>query len=354
MKKLIEYGENRVLHELIYDIFPYLKEYHDDAVIINTSGYKSLAFSTDPCPEPLVSYFDTENKYYHYGRLSVLINYSDLAASGVKPIGILLSTIMPNEMLDEQYRQFLRGVKEACDLWGGCLLGGNIKDGEKFSVTGTAIGAQVNDYTLKRNGTAVGDAVCVCGDLGMFWLAMLKLNDGSSLENLDDYTKSFVISPAPRVREGLLLSKVGYVSSCMDNSDGIIGCLYELANINGVSIMIHEKLLNPNPMLSEYCGLRKIDYRNLMLSWGGWDLVFTCPKDKVSELQNIFKKNNLGFSVIGEVVPRESSPVMICNNDDISVIRDFSSKRFSKNSYFSYGLNACISPLLENQINPIK
>lgn len=302
MKRLFEYGENSIVQDLIYNEFPHLRNIHGDVVNILTNEYSSFSFSTDPCPEPIVSYFDKENKYYHYGFLSVVINYSDLAACGSTPIGILLSTVMPNDMSDDEYKHFLKGVKDACRLYGGNLLGGNIKDGKNFSVTGTAIGGHREQKVLSRIGLAVGDVICTIGTLGMFWLGILQLIDGSKLEEIDNYTKSFLLQPRPKLIEGLMLAESGMVTSCMDNSDGIIGCLYELASINNISIVIQDEKLIPNVDLKRYCCKKGIDYRNLMLSFGGWDLVFSCKRQNVPLLKKIFKDGNSYFDVIGYTV----------------------------------------------------
>lgn len=353
MERLIDIGESAIINSLIYGAFPHLKNSHDDAITLDMKNYLSVSLSTDPCPEPLICRFDEGNRYYHYGVMSVLINYSDLAATGVEPIGILLSTIMPNEMCIHEYSQFLQGVKDSCDAWGGNLLGGNVKDGKEFSVTGTAIGGQVNNNILTRIGSNVGDAVCIVGDPGVFWLAILKLLEGCSLNDLDDYTKSFVKSPYPKIKEGLLLSSSNIVTSCMDNSDGIIGCLYELAALNNSSIIIDDCKLFPNYRLEQFCKEHNIDYRNLMLSFGGWDLVFTCPMSEVTNLQRLFEKNNSKFHVIGKVTKRSEEKVMLVKDDFVYKINDFSSKRFNKHSYFSFGLEAFIEHFRKSQLNKL-
>ncbi len=350
MERLFDIGESAVVRSLIYGTFPHLKKYHDDAVTLDIGKYLSISISTDPCPEPLICKFDEKNRYYHYG----LINYSDLAATGVEPIGILLSTVMPNDMYTYEYSHFLQGVKDACTAWGGNLLGGNIKDGKEFSVTGTAIGGQINKNILKRVGCNVGDAVCVVGDPGIFWLAILKLLEGCNLNELDNYTKSFVTSPYPKVKEGLLLSESNKVTSCMDNSDGIIGCLYELATLNNVSIIIDDNKLLPNSTLCQYCAKRNIEYRNLMLSFGGWDLVFTCPMSEVSSLQTLFAMNACGFNVIGSVIKKSQEKVMLVKDNSVYKINDFSSKRFNKHSYFSFGLEAFIKQFQQSQLTPLQ
>lgn len=354
MEHLFNLGEANIINSLIYDTFPHLKNLHDDTVTLNVNKYKTISITTDPCPKPLICQFDEKNKYYHYGIMSVLINYSDLAATGVEPIGILLSTIMPNDMYDYEYSQFLQGVKDACDFWGGNLLGGNVKDGSTFSVTGTAIGGQIYKETLKRKGCAEGDVVCTIGDLGVFWYAVLQLLEGCKLEDLDDYTKSFVISPYPKIKEGLLLAKSNMVTSCMDNSDGIIGCLYELATVNNVSIIIDDNKLIPNDAMRKYCIDKGIDYRNLMFSFGGWDLIFTCSKSKVEKLKSLFSVKGYNFNVIGDVIKKSKEQVMLSKNELVYKVNDFSSKRFNKHSYFSFGLEAFIKQFEEKQITLLK
>ncbi len=350
MERLFDIGESSIINSLIYGTFPHLRDYHDDSVTLDIGKYQSISISTDPCPEPLVCRFDEKNRYYHYGVMSVLINYSDLAATGVEPIGILLSTVMPNDMYTYEYSHFLQGVKDACTAWGGNLLGGNVKDGKEFSVTGTAIGGQVNQNILKRVGSNIGDVVCVVGDPGVFWLAILKLLEGYNLNELDNYTKSFVTSPYPKVKEGLLLSASNKVTSCMDNSDGIIGCLYELAELNNVSIIIDDDKFIPHQSLRQYCKKRNIEYRNLMLSFGGWDLVFTCPLSEVLSLKSVFDMNGCKFNVIGSVIKKSQEKVMLAKEDFVYKINNFSSKRFNKHSYFSFGLETVIKQFQETQL----
>ena len=354
-KYLYQLGEDKIIQDIIYKVFPHLQKSRDDAAILGDIGTSQLVFSTDPCPEPIATYFDNENRYYHYGRMSVLINYSDLAAMGAKPVGILLSTIMDNNMLENDYYQFQIGVKDACNDWGGNLLDGNIKDGTSFSVNGTSIGIiEEGSNLLKRKGSQENDAICVIGELGMFWLAVLKLkNNKISLNQLDDYTKSFLTQPRPKIKEGLILSRCSSVTACMDSSDGIIGCLYELAKMNDVSMQIDDNKLTPNSLIKDFCLNSEYDHRNLMLSWGGWELVFTCKSDKLGLLYKVFNEHGCDFKVIGEVVSKESNLVTLIKDSKKYYIQDFSSKRFNKNSYFSYGLDTYIEQLKNIQIFPI-
>lgn len=355
MDKLFDIGERNIVQNIIYDIFPHLRNFHDDTINLPVNKYSILAFSTDPCPKPIICKFDPNNKYYYYGWMSVLINYSDLAAEGVEPIGILLSTIMPNDMEESDYREFLLGVKDACEAWGGNLLGGNIKDGATFSITGMAIGGKrENGNLLTRKGMEVGDAVCVVGEMGIFWLALMQLIDGYSLSEMDEIVRSYIITPYPKLRESELLSKSFMVTSCMDSSDGIIGCLYELATLNNVSIHIIDSKLVPNERLREYCEQKGVNYRNFMLAFGGWELVFSCKNKDIENLQNIFKENNLSFNVIGYADNCCGHNVLLECHGSVYKVNDFSSKRFDSTSMFSFGIDPIIEQLSKSQFELIK
>ena len=353
MKQLFEYGEKNIVSDLIYATFPHLNSLHGDAVNVSTSSYTSFSFSTDPCPEPIVSYFDKANRYYHYGFLTVVINYSDLAACGSEPIGILLSTVMPNQMIDCEYQSFLNGVRDACNLWGGRLLGGNIKDGKAFSVTGTSIGGHTYGTVFTRRGMNSGDAICTVGDLGMFWFGILQLIEGKTVAELDDYTRSFLLAPRPKIKESQVLAKSGLITTGMDNSDGIIGCLYELAELNNLTLHIDDKQFVPNTGLAQFCEKKGIDYRNLLLSFGGWDLVFACNPDDISELKNQFLQNNLSFNVIGYSTSNIGERVIFHKDNHEYSVKDFSSKRFDKHSYFSFGLDSFMKQFYVNNFEEI-
>jgi len=49
-----------------------------------------LVATTDPCPEPLVFSLGYTDLYYQ-GWLLATINFSDLAAAGAEPLGLLVS-----------------------------------------------------------------------------------------------------------------------------------------------------------------------------------------------------------------------------------------------------------------------
>src|SRR5258707_7017553 len=120
MLTLGKLGERRIVDELVRPRFPssnVIVGIGDDcAVLPPAKPDELLVFTTDPCPIPVICLLG-ETDFYHYGRMTVLINVSDLAAMGARPLGLLISTVMPEDMLIADYERFLDGAAEASAEW---------------------------------------------------------------------------------------------------------------------------------------------------------------------------------------------------------------------------------------------
>lgn len=341
---LRDLGERRIIKELIAPRFPTVDDNFvgigDDCAIIPfpTSG-DDIVVTTDPCPTP-VSCIIGPVDYYHYGRLSALINVSDLAAMGARPIGLVVSTIMSEDMKVSEYERFLEGLAVACSEWACPVLGGNIKDGPEFSVTGTAIGTVKREFTMKRTGAEPGNKICVIGEMGLFWAAVLSAMLNIKLElSLQQYLDDALYKPIPRIREGILLGESGYVTACMDSSDGIAGCLYELAVTNQVDFFIDLSSLKAHAGVQLVADKSKVDAEKLMLSWGGWELVCTVHSEAIHDLRKLVESLGARFSIIGEV-KSGSGKVWIQSEDRVGPLANLASERFCGTSIFTHGLDA--------------
>ncbi|NEQ55132.1 MAG: thiamine-phosphate kinase [Leptolyngbya sp. SIO3F4] len=338
-------GERRIVRELIFPRFPKAEGHimgigDDCAVLPNLPADQNLVITTDPCPTPIVCLIETPD-YFQYGRLTMLINVSDLAAMGAKPLGIVVSTVMPEIMPVADYERFLDGLKDASHEWSCPIIGGNIKDGPEFTATGTAIGAIKHECMMRRMGAKSGDRVCVIGEMGLFWAALItRLLPDISLDISHHHTldKSLYRLSA-RVKEGQALAEARSVTSCMDSSDGVGACLQELASVNQVDIVIDSQSLMPHPSVKQVAARAAIDVRKLMLSWGNWELVCTVPSQNVDRVRQLIEGLGTSFSDIGEVA-HGTGKVWLNEGSKLDLLNNFSSERFSNRSYFTHGLEA--------------
>jgi thiamine monophosphate kinase len=133
----------------------------------------------------------------------------------------------------------------------------------------------------------------------------------------------------------------------MDSSDGVIGCLRELAMRNGVNIVVESDLLRPHPAVKEVASMAGIDVRKLMLSWGDWQLVCTVRSQAISQIRNLMQSLGTTCFDIGEVQAGVGT-VYLREEDRLEEITNFANERFSGTSFFTHGLEAYID-FLRNQ-----
>ncbi len=268
----------------------------------------------------------------------MLINVSDLAAMGATPLGILVSTTMPEDMLVSDYNRFLEGVDDASHEWDCPVIGGNIKDGSPFTATGSAFGSVIGSSLMRRSGALPGDLVCVVGDMGLFWSAIFSRNIASEIAPAHrvDLERA-LYRPVARIVEGIKLAELRSVTSCIDSSDGIAGSLYQLADASKVDIVVEDELLNPHPAVYEVARMVDIDPRKLMMSWGNWELVFTVRAQHLTRVAEMFSRVTSPWSVIGKVT-LGSGCVWLNTSGRLHRLRDSRSERFTKVSYFTHGI----------------
>lgn len=350
-EKLGGLGEQAILSKLILTKLAASKggvgDIGDDctAIRLPPADHVLLA-TTDPCPTPLV--FEIEDTdFIHYGRMTMLVNLSDLAAMGGRPIGILVSTIMPNDMTVGDYQRFLDGLVEAADEWQCPILGGNVKDGPEFTATGTAIGSVQADLILRRTGARPGDKICVIGHMGLFWAAALERLSSRRIrvsESSAEQLKHALYRPIPRNREAQILAQAGVVSSCTDASDGVGASLAKLADANGLDAIVDADRLVPDEPAVEVAEQLDIEPIRLALAWGNWELVCTVPAAAVDEAVRLSKVHEFPLKVVGEMI--EGSGRVRMSSNLRQTMTTFASERFSGTSYFTYGIQSYVDWLV--------
>ncbi len=346
-KCLKEIGERNIIDNIIMEKFQALKTQNDDCAVIKLSEY-NLFFSTDPAPKPIA--FDLGFRdYYYYGWLTVVVNLSDLASMGAEPVGILTACVMPENMSCSDYLRFLEGLSDACDLWHCPLIGGNIKDGHEFSSNGFIIGktpAQAN--ILRQNTAQADDVICVIGTLGLFWSSVIYfsfLKNKLPLSDVD-YQLLFnsLVRPTAKIREGIEIAATGSITACTDNSDGITWSIINMAKKSGVDFVIDFDNLPIDPLVSQIASAVNIDYPNLLFTGGDYQLVCTVKENRIDRIRSIVERLGSPFHIIGHT-QKGSGKALIQQGNQLYLMNDLSSERFSSGSIFSHTFKAYIEIL---------
>jgi thiamine-monophosphate kinase len=281
-----------------------LNQLHEaDAEIIRipTESDAALTITTDSIVEEITSglYRDP----YLIGWMIVMVNMSDLAATGARPLGMLISEALPPDTSDSMLEGLHRGIQDACTSCGTYILGGDTNFNDHLILTGCAVGTVHPTKSLRRIGCRPDDLLYSTGRLG--------LGNAFAISRLyKDVPITIAYQPVARLKEAQSLA--GIANACMDTSDGVIATLDQLMRLNNVGFELADAWPSSlHPMArraSQRAGLP--EWLLLAGQHGEFELLFTVASEKQQALNEAtsvagWAPIHLG-RVIGEQVLRLS------------------------------------------------
>jgi thiamine-monophosphate kinase len=231
------------------------------------------------------------------------VNFSDIAAMGATPLCFVVSMGFPKETEIDYVKEVARGIKECSETVAADYVGGDTKECYEMALAGTAVGTVRKDGILLRKGAKPGDMLAMTGSAGLAGAGFEDL----ALDKKHLRARKALLEPTPRVKEAAILSASGFVTSCMDTSDGLASSVHELSKASGVNFVLNwDSLPIPNDVY-EISELKLVQVDEMVLYAGGdYQLLFTVEREKVDELHQMLGKD---FTVIGEA--RESGSNMV-------------------------------------------
>ncbi|AGK61458.1 thiamine-phosphate kinase [Archaeoglobus sulfaticallidus PM70-1] len=237
----------------------------DDCAVIKLND-RYLVLSSDMLHEQ--SDFPKIMTPFEIGWMSVAVNFSDLAGSGVKPEYFIFDICL-REGIEDSFEEILKGVKALCDRYDAEVVGGDVDFGDELFIVGFALG--FSDRVVVQSGAKAGDRVYITGLTGKSQLALEYYLKGYDREEIP-FVSSLVM-PEPKVKEGLMLTHTA--NSMTDISDSLAVSLHNIASRSNVCIEIEAMDLSE---LLEF-----VDYDKaleLFLYGGGdFELVFTSDSE---------------------------------------------------------------------------
>jgi thiamine-monophosphate kinase len=225
------------------------------------------------------------------GFKSVVMNVSDFASKGVRPLGMLFMLGVPRGVDVKYVEEIARGWRDASLKYGLYVWGGDVSEAKELTLCGTIIGLAKEETLMKRRGASEGDVVACTGEFGLTSIAYLMLLKG--LEAPDKMVERralrAVYYPKAYLKEGLRLSRLGIVTASMDSSDGLAWTLHTLCSLNNVGMTIRSI---PIPIeVRRFAEKHDLDPYELAL-YGGeeYALVFTLRRDQVNKLPKSLAK----------------------------------------------------------------
>lgn len=252
----------------------------DDCAVIRKDSQNYWLLTTDALVEGV--HFKRGDSARFLGQKSWSTNASDVAAMGGKPHYALMSLGLPDRISSQWIRNFYAGVKASSGKTGGTIIGGNVSRSSELWISLTMVGSVPKGNCKFRKGARVGDTVWVSGPLGV------------AAQN------GFKKIPPNRLKEGMLLGSLPFVTAMMDISDGLMMDLGRMALASGVGATIYFDHV-PHP------GLKP----SLVLTGGeDYELLFTVRAGKENFFQAHARRKGFKFFQIGVVKKRNKVEVV--------------------------------------------
>lgn len=280
----------------------------DDAAVTRLDEKRCLLLTTDMLVED-VHFSLSYTSAYVLGKKAVSVSLSDIAAMGGTPKFLLTSIAIPKNTSSDFIDLFYKGVKERIDEFDVALIGGNTSSSpDKIVIEAIVIGEALNEDVVFRSGARAGDIIYATGFLGDSSLGLDIWKNRGDKSITDPFMRDAMlehIDPAPRVKEGKLITEKKLATSMIDISDGLMLDLRHIAEESNVGAKIDLTSIPLSTAMKRHL-IDKPD--DIMLSLTGgedYELLFTAMPENKEKIQELSKEINLPITQIGEIVSKE-------------------------------------------------
>ena len=253
----------------------------DDCAVYDTPCDVDQLVSTDMMVEG-IHFSESTTSPFDVGYRLGAANISDIAAMGGTPRHMVVSIAVPKGRYTSYVEEVYQGLHDICAEYSVNIIGGDTVSTEgPFVISATVFGDVPTNQSVLRSGAQDGDAVFITNYLGLSYVGLHSLLEGS-----EDYpvSRSVHQRPIPHIECGIIARDLG-ATSMNDISDGLSSELNEIAKASQVTIYIDESKLPIYPEVHAYC---KSHHMSLYLPmWTGgedFQLVGTIPADKAEKL----------------------------------------------------------------------
>lgn len=235
-------------------------------------------------------------------RKAVVMNISDFAAKGVKPLAVLSSLGLPRSYTDEDVRRIGLGLNEGAREYNTYVIGGDTNESSDLVISCSLLGVCDKRLLVRRSGARPGDLVATTGLFGKTAAGLKILLEGLQVpKGLWKALTEAVLLPKARLAEGLVLAETGALTASIDSSDGLAWSLYELSEASNVGFTIDAVPVAPETVrFAEGHGFNPLE----LGLYGGeeYELVMTVKPELWEEACKAVTGLETPLTKIGEVI----------------------------------------------------
>lgn len=245
------------------------------------------------------------------GHKALAVNLSDIAAMGGEPLWALISLLAPPALDVSVLDGVYAGMRALARRFNVALVGGNVTSTPgPLSLDITLLGRATRERMVTRSGARPGDRLLVTGRLGAAVMALLAFTDAPAEavlpEDALNEARRAMVTPEPRVREGMALAATGAVTAMLDISDGLAADLGHICERSNVGAIVERSALPVDAATRALAAALGRDADQIALSSGDdYELLFTARPDGVDQALAAVRAVGGVATVIGEITPPE-------------------------------------------------
>lgn len=289
----------------------------DDAATLTPSPGCDLVLTADAIVAGV--HFFPDDPPASIARKALGVNFSDLAAKGAAPRGILLTLALPDDWTESWLAAFAAGLGDGLADFGGALLGGDtVRASGPLSIGVTALGEVPAGTMVRRMTARVGDALCVSGTIGdaALGLALRRSPPADWGAPLGEEARAALIDrywhPRPRLGLGPLLRR--YARASMDISDGLAGDLAKMLAGEGRCAEIRVADVPLSSAAAAAVALRPDLMETVLTGGDDYEILCAVPPDALDACREEARALGLPLRAIGTVTSGEGAPVFVAAN----------------------------------------
>lgn len=253
---------------------------------------------------------------YQMGYKSVMVNLSDIAASGAKPAYLTVALSLPKEIKDDAVVDFYEGAKSALKGLDVEIVGGDITGSDKLYISISVIGKTLDRKISSRSHAKIGHKIITSGVHGSSAAGLRILQN--NLEPDKDLIKAHLMPVAQIDFAKQISEQIQEDYAMMDTSDGLFDALFKIGSASECTMSVDFERILYDPKIKEYFS----DYKDLIL-FGGEDyqIVATVPVELLPSLKD--------YIIIGEVLPKEDCVIKLNTENNVEKFNELGNKCFN-------------------------
>lgn len=275
----------------------------DDCAYLNDLG---IVITQDSLVED-VHFSRKYSTPYKLGYKAIIVNLSDIFASGAIPKYITISLSLPKDIENEFVSEFYKACDDLSKEFDFEVVGGDITGSDKIFISICAIGLTLGRKISSRSHAKIGDYIITTGNHGSSAAGLSLL-----LRDEEIYLTDSHLLPAIQKEFSTEIStKMDRDYAMMDTSDGLIDALFKIAQSSNVLISVDFDKIPYDKEIEAVASKANVDYRDWIF-YGGEDYQLIACVDE----ENLKKLDKRTYTIIGQVKSREESHFVEVVSDD--------------------------------------